>query len=357
MGARPSSLGSGPAIVTSVAVKAGDTITEGALLGTVVGRPVLAITSPFPFYRELSGGVTGPDVKVLEAALASAGLLRSSSVDEQFDQATERAVAGFYRRQGFEPAGPTADANAKTSELRAAANSAYQAYRSSDPSSEQADQTARAAQDANRALAAHLATTGFRVLPHEVATVAQLPATVTSVIAVGSDLLNVKQPMAELVAGGPVVRLEVPPGVTSLAVGQAALIVSGETEPIAGNVDSIETPEAAETGDGQGEQTDSVPSRPVAVIVPADQEALKAVPIGGDLRVELVLKASEGTALVVPVTAVRRDAKGAAQVTRLAPDGTTSEVVVEPGFSAQGFVQIVPASGSLKRGDRVLVGR
>ncbi|MGH9194162.1 MAG: hypothetical protein ACRD1T_00290 [Acidimicrobiia bacterium] len=355
---RPSALGPGPAIVTSVAVKAGDTLREGDLLGTIVGRPVLAVVSPFPMYRELRNGLTGPDVQVLEEALARVGLLRSGHVDNNFDRATDKAVLALFRARGFEPVGPPPEESERLRELRATAGAAASALAATPPDAppDERARAKRAAEDANAALAAAEQLAGPRVLPQEVVTVSQLPTRVTGIIAVGADLQASKEPLAEVAGGRTVVRVELLPATSSVAYGQDALIFSSEgASPVRARVERVDAASPANGTEGNETTDGATPPREVALLVPID--GLAPETMATNVRVEIVVQESREAMLVVPVTAVWTRPDGTSRVTRLGKNGRTVDLAVQPGFSAQGFVQVSVENDSLKEGDRVLVGR
>ena len=67
-------------------------------------------------------------------------------------------------------------------------------------------------------------------------------------------------------------------------------------------------------------------------------------------------KTTNGQALVVPVSALSVRATGSTQLQIEDSPGVVRTVVVTAGLSAQGFVEIVPVNGSVKAGDRVVIG-
>lgn len=101
----PSSVNSTNPILT-VAPVAGATLTEGKSAMTVSGRPVFALAGAVPTYRDLTPGVTGGDVRQLQAALVRLGFY-PGPVNGVYDGATATAVANWYTRSGFTPFGPT----------------------------------------------------------------------------------------------------------------------------------------------------------------------------------------------------------------------------------------------------------
>lgn len=87
--------------VTAVASE-GDILDHGDTLFTVEGDPVTLFVTDVPFYRTLTVGTVGPDVRVLEETLAQLGFDAEGTlvVDESFDDATASAVTGWQESIG-----------------------------------------------------------------------------------------------------------------------------------------------------------------------------------------------------------------------------------------------------------------
>ena len=62
------------AVVTAVYRHAGEPVVNGDALVAVNGAPAFLVSSPFPFYRDMGPGTSGPDVNQLQRALVSRGL-------------------------------------------------------------------------------------------------------------------------------------------------------------------------------------------------------------------------------------------------------------------------------------------
>ncbi|HNM78135.1 MAG TPA: hypothetical protein PKI89_07225 [Tepidiformaceae bacterium] len=87
--------------VTSVAVKPGDTLADGAMLFAVDGIDRIGFASSLPFYRAISSGVEGDDVAELHRLLVSLGLLDSLPADPDVARfATGQAVADLAEQLG-----------------------------------------------------------------------------------------------------------------------------------------------------------------------------------------------------------------------------------------------------------------
>ncbi|MFT4215888.1 MAG: hypothetical protein QM619_01705 [Micropruina sp.] len=90
-------------VVTSVDVKPGAKLSSGTPVVSVSGRPVIAFVSPMSFYRDLSVGDKGVDVKALEQGLVAAGKL--TKADRSFGEDTARAMASVNQAAGLGSSG------------------------------------------------------------------------------------------------------------------------------------------------------------------------------------------------------------------------------------------------------------
>ncbi|MGW0897946.1 peptidoglycan-binding protein, partial [Streptomyces goshikiensis] len=78
---------------------------------------------------------------------------------------------------------------------------------------------------------------------------------------------------------------------------------------------------------------------------------------GQDVRLTVESAATDGEALVVPVTAVSAGADGRTVVTARAADGTQRRVEVRTGTSGDGFIAVTPTQpAALTPGTRVVIG-
>lgn len=81
------------------AVQPAGTYPVGELLYAVAGTPVRVVGGAVPFYRDLSRGAVGEDVRQLQAALFELGLT-SAAQTGTFSAATETAVRAWQRASG-----------------------------------------------------------------------------------------------------------------------------------------------------------------------------------------------------------------------------------------------------------------
>ena len=78
--------------------------------------------------------------------------------------------------------------------------------------------------------------------------------------------------------------------------------------------------------------------------------------VGASVRITIPTKTTNGEALIVPVSALSVRATGSTQLQIEVSAGNVRTVIVTAGLSAQGFVEVVPVKGSIKAGDRVVIG-
>src|SRR5690349_11192777 len=97
----PSPLKSEAGVITTLPAR-GDQLKEGDVLLTASGRPVFLLQGDTPVYRDLVSGLTGEDIRQLEAALKRLKL-DPGPVDGMFDEKTRAAVADLYTSAGYAP--------------------------------------------------------------------------------------------------------------------------------------------------------------------------------------------------------------------------------------------------------------
>ena len=94
--------------VSFINVEDGDTIEEGDAILALDGRASVAVAGDFSFYRRLSVGSVGPDVKQLENVLVAAGF-DIARPDELFTEETRRALAQWQQSRAYGGATPEGD--------------------------------------------------------------------------------------------------------------------------------------------------------------------------------------------------------------------------------------------------------
>jgi len=76
---------------------------------------------------------------------------------------------------------------------------------------------------------------------------------------------------------------------------------------------------------------------------------------GFSLRLTIPIESTQGAVTAVPVSALSLAADGTSRV-QVDNNGALEFIVVEPGLSADGFVEVTPVDGTLAPGQLVVVG-
>ena len=146
---------------------------------------------------------------------------------------------------------------------------------------------------------------------------------------------------------------------TRLAVDAALLTTEAKLTRV-GSLATIEAPEYAYSSKGSITFIADKPGlrgtdgQHIAIEVTPDDSSTQLV--GASVRITIPTRATNGDALIVPVSALSVRATGSTQLQIEVSPGNVRTVIVTAGLSAQGFVEIVPVSGSVKAGDRVVIG-
>ncbi|MFG2994046.1 peptidoglycan-binding protein [Streptomyces sp. NPDC048257] len=388
--------GAGAAVVTKLPLKAGDPVTAGQLIAEVSGRPVFTLHGAQPMYRDLKPGATGDDVTQLQQALRELGHGVGADAKGVFGAGTKAALAARYRAIGYEPLPAVADGGAALKSAREAVRSATWAVEDAsapvgtpaEPGSGKGGATAtpspgtgsgsgsgrelaRARQalgEAQAALAAAEAADGPMLPAAETVFLGSLPARVSSLGArAGSP---VSGPVLTLSAGELVVEAYLKDDKRQLLRAGMAVVISSEVSgtDARGKVALVATERSAAQPSGEQPQQGQDPKGGGSsaggggadlgyrMVVRPDQP-LPAGFAGQDVRLTIESAATDGEALVVPVTAVSAGADGRTVVTAVSADGTQRRIEVRTGTSGDGFVAVTPArAGALAAGTRVVIG-
>ncbi len=298
-------------IVTSIADPSLP-IGEGDVLATLSGRPVLILAGAVPNHRDLGPGMSGADVAQLEAALSRLGH-DPGPIDGIFDALTEAGVTDLYRSRGFAPW--TADD----------------------------DTLAERRPPAAAALLGSSAGAGVQVPVDEIVFVAQLPLRIAEMATpVGSPVDGELMTVTDAT-----VSID-----TSVPVEEAGLLAAGMTVVIdepdlgisaAGVISSV----ASNPG------TNGVDGFHVYVEIAVDDAPTNL--INASVRITVPIERTTESVLAVPVGALSLGSDGSARVERSTPTGA-EVIVIVPGLSAQGWVEVVESTPLLAVGDEVVVG-
>jgi hypothetical protein len=306
----PAGLGGDTAVVTRLTAKTGTPLREGAIFAEVSGAPLFGLVLPFPLYRDLSTGMRGPDVTAVQKALRRLGT--PARVTGTFDTATERALAGFYRARGYEPPRPQA---------------------AQDPA---ATPSGRPSADAPEAATATLRRTDVVALDRDARTISAVR------VGVGSVLSGANSVLLELDTAAVTVQ-------TKVDKKQRALVRTGGTAEIVdetrGTTVKAVVRRVADQAGADGYEVSLAFTGP-------------ALSPGEDHTVLVTLDPVRDTepVLAVPVAAVYSRPDGITFVTVEEKDHSLSDVEVDTGKVAGGWVQVTPERAGFEADARVVVG-
>lgn len=381
----------------------GDSVDSGDVLLQVSGRPVFLLEGRLPAYRDLRPGSTGDDVEQLQVALTELGY-DTAGTDGVFGPGTQDAVRALYENAGHSAPGPTAEEEERLTMARdrrfaageelAAAEQMLADAGQGPPRAEllqaeasvneardavaaaEDDTSRRRARDQLAVAEAHLAdlraapdtsaesrmvsaarellaaaeqevaelqaSIGVWLPAGEVAYLAALPQRVDDVaVGVGDvatgDLVTMTSPEIVIESSVPAADVDL------VAVGGDALIDDESGGEIAGTIIEV-----AEDPDGGGSD-----ARHAIIIEP---EGDVGDLVGASLRVVLPVSSTDGPVLTVPIAALSARADGSS-VVEVVDDasGESRLVVVEPGLTADGHVEVTVVGGELRDGDQVVV--
>ena len=349
----PSPLKSEVSVITTLPER-GTQLDEGEVLLTTSGRPVFVLQGDIPVYRDLFPGLTGEDVRQLEAALKR---LRfdPGPVDGVFDVETTAAVADWYSSAGYVSFTATAEqlANLRNleNELALALNEKVAAENA----------LAQATNDAEQAAEREVEWLTFLVdrLTEEVEAArrkAESPVPMDEIVFISAFPIRVQEITARVgdPASGPVLvvtnnQLAID---SSLPLAEAPLVKPGMSV-------AIDEPDLGLQATGVVSRVADTPGTDGAdgyhiyfeVLVDETQVRLE----GFSLRLTIPVESTGGAVTVVPISALFLAADGTSRV-QVEKDGNLELIEVKPGLSADGFVEVTPVDGTLSAGQLVLVG-
>ncbi|GGL13801.1 peptidoglycan-binding protein [Streptomyces flaveus] len=375
----------GRAVVTRIAVREGQQLSPGKLLMEVSGRPVFVLPGTLPVYRDLKPGSTGKDVTQLQKALRSLGHGTGSDPAGTFGAGTTAALGAFYAAVGYDPL-PALDDDGEA--LKAAQEAVSAARRALEdvqdgasaddgeasgsdkevrplrPSGRELERAREDLAKAQREYTDVRAASGPMLPAGEVVYLRGFPARVSAVQGTVGSV--VEGTVMTLTAGKLVVRAHVMEHQKGLVRSGLPAVILSELSGVTarGSVKSVATsPDTGNSATGSGEgggegEADSAGGEVQGYLMEVvPDKALDARLTGEDVRVTVAAAATDGKALVVPVTALSSGADGRTSVTVRERSGTQRRVEVRPGTSGDGFVAVTPVGGgSLARGDRVVTG-
>ncbi len=323
-----------PCVVTAARTATGSLLRYGAVALEVNGRPMFAVAGAFPYYRDLTSGLRGPDVRQFQDMLRSLGYRIPTQERGTFGSATARAVIRWYASAGYDSYLLTAaDAADDPTESSRAAESSDAAGRS--------DSAPPSAWSPARGSEASTGGGSVTVPLSDLLVVGGLPRTSVGIPGVGTRLTTDNARLS-LSNGGLQLTSSVPAGtLAAIKAGSPALL----TDQAGAHVTATATPRqvAPDATDGT-----------------IDYHLEKPLPSGWAkativAAITAVAVTDEET-LIVPTRAIITRTGGATGVLRRGTDGAVREVAVTALGSLGGETAIRPTSdGTLDAGDEVVV--
>jgi peptidoglycan hydrolase-like protein with peptidoglycan-binding domain len=395
----PSALKPDAGVITALPAR-NTQLNEGDIMVTASGRPVFVLQGEVPAYRDLVPGISGDDVRQLESELERLGF-DPGPLDGTYDEQTSAAVSEWYAAAGFQPFGATpeqvANIRALEQELAVAINdklaaddAAAAAPLAVDAARAKADYDIaleRANADANLAVAQaavlsaqlagdveiQAALDAQMAAEREAKRLNDLAVRLTADLEIAQRQAGVKVPVDEIVfipalpvriediqaalgdaVSGPVLTVTNNQVVidSSLRLEEASLVRPGMAvaidEPDLGIKATGVVGTVADTPGTMG-----VDGFHIYLEILADEAPTSLV--GVSLRLTIPTESTGGAVTAVPVSAVSLTADGTSRV-QVDNHGSLEFVVVEPGLSADGFVEVTPVDGTLAPGQLVVVG-
>jgi biotin carboxyl carrier protein len=366
-------------VVTEV-IASGDTIEQGDVLYRVNGEPVVVMYGDIPAYRslrDLSENMTGADVLQLETALVALGYDPDglAAVDEEFTDFTKTMVERWQEELGVEEDGivqlgdvifisEAADVLAVAVEVGQSVNPGQPIATISDGDPLQGDDVLQLEQalvalgyaglsadgiwddGTKAAVLAWQADVGLETdAVLDLGEIVFLPATVrvNDVLASVGTSVNPGTPVLAISSADQFVTFDLPARDQGLiAVGQEVNIEMPDGTDTPGTVISVASVATAAQGADASFEVQIVLDDPAVAVgldeAPVDVEAISD---------------SVSNVMAVPVSALVALAEGGYAVEVDAGNGSTRLVAVEPGFYADGLVEVT--SSNLNVGDLVVV--
>ncbi|WFE23288.1 hypothetical protein O7621_08295 [Solwaraspora sp. WMMD937] len=215
----PGSVGD-TSVVTKVLVKVGTSLVEGMVPLELSGEPMITLRLPFPLWRDLSGGMKGPDVVEVQKALGRLG--HQLPVSGTWDASTQRAVSRLFSARGYDAQAGDSKAAEQLSAARTAVDDAEFAWETANTTGERIMEAQRRLDSAKDELRRAEILAG-PVLPlRTVLQIDQAKRKITRVgVRLGSVLSDPRAPLLELDSADPYVS-------ATVSAEQAKLVTPGQ---------------------------------------------------------------------------------------------------------------------------------
>jgi peptidoglycan hydrolase-like protein with peptidoglycan-binding domain len=380
---------------------------EGDVILTASGRPVFILQGKLPVYRDLVFGISGYDVLQLQQGLMRIGF-DPGPLDGVYNQETSAAVAKWYKSRRMEPFGPTREQLGSVSTLE----QAWAAVETARAKAEYNNKAAAAEVEAQISARSMIALDPRQPASALKAADAKLELARASLrntqldgetaIRAATDALKVAQLDAKLAAADQSERsaadltnarsklgVQVPADeivfIPALPV-RVKEVVAHIGDPAKGTVMSVTDYQLAIDSSLPLDTAPLVkPGMQVAIVEQALGIKAKGVVArvastpgtngvdgyhiyfevrvtetsarleGISLRLTIPIKSTRGAVTVVPISALSLAADGTSRV-QVENSSELKYVVVEPGLSADGYVEVTPVGKKFEPGQLVVVG-
>lgn len=326
----PAALSGDAAVVTKVLSRSGAELAEGTVILEVRGEPLYPLITPFPLYRDITDGMSGPDVHEVQHALSRMGY--GAPRTGRFDSGTQAALARFYSDRGYPvPTGEGEPSGGGGAPAGSVANDD--------------DET-----DGNGA--AEAKPTPRLKLSHVIA-LDRAGRNISAVPVMVGARLSTDTAILKLDAGASTIKATVSADQVSVVAKGAQAVIEDEVREATAiaKVSSVGTePEETATGTGY------------AVRLKFTGKSLAPTP-NHTVRITIGESTEPEPVLAVPVTAIFTESDGTSHVTVADPDASpagpaTFDIDVRVGDSAGGWVAVEPVDegAELAEGADVVVG-
>lgn len=318
---RPSdALAAAGMVVTAIPAAAATTVEAGRVVVEANGEPLIAMQWPFPAYRDIRAGDTGPDVAQLQKTLAALGYATSSS--RVFDDRTRSALKRLYSDRGYKaPSGQSSTSGSGAS-----------------PAAEPGDGGRSSVAAVGGQNEVFLPARQVLVIPKASSSLTSIPIKVGEKITAETILAKLDaQANTVLASTSPDRASKVKPGATGTLIGAAG-------EHYAVTVTAVASALAEVPGLGQGVRID------LSFVDPA--KAAPVSPSGSTSKLE-ISTGSTAEGLVVPITAIYSTPDGTSYA--IPASDRNKRITVTTGANIDGWVEIRPGS-ELKEGGSVIIG-
>ncbi len=309
--------GSGPLsqnlVVSRIDARDGTRVRPGEVLLEVSDRPLFVLAGAVPAFRDMVQGESGADIAELQSALGMLGYSCARDPAGVFGSATAAAVRQFYSTLGF-----------------------------SVPLAGGAPAAAAASQGHRHGTKPALL---VEVPMSEVMFVPSFPATLTALPdAIGEQI---KSPTVSVALGQPELTGQLPPA-------DAGEVRPGMPVQVLSNLSGARlTGIVASVGHLRTPGQNAAPYLPVRI---HRAHRWRHSWAGQNVQLTVTAAATSEPVLAVPEAAISAGADARTSVTVVDRSGLTRRVRVRTGAAANGLVAVVPVSGGLAAGDRVVVG-